>query len=311
MRKLPPLNALRVFEAAARRGSFKRAAEELFITPTAVSHQIRQLEERMGVALFRRDPKPIALTEGGRHLFPAVRDALDRIASGVASAQAVQTRNALVVTTTPAFASYWLIPRLPKARQAVEPETIIVQATEAVSDLHAGDADVAFRYAESPSHDLFSVELLRDTYLPVCSPSLIKAHGRRSGAQPAIADLPLIHFDWKQDNANAPTWSSWVARARESGCDPADLPDPTRGLRFSEEVHAIEAALEGQGLALLSSAIVRGSIAKGHLVTAHDYELEGLRLYATYSVNSTKRTTIEKFLSAVNGPDGAKDESSY
>ena len=150
MRTLPPLNALRVFEAAARRGSFKLAAEELFITPTAVSHQIRQLEERMGVALFRRDPKPIALTEAGRELFPAVRDALDRIASGVASAQAIRSPKAIVVTTTPAFASYWLIPRLSKAQQAIAPETIVVQATEAVVDLHAGDADVAFRYASSP-----------------------------------------------------------------------------------------------------------------------------------------------------------------
>jgi LysR family glycine cleavage system transcriptional activator len=299
MRTLPPLNALRVFEAAARRGSFKLAAEELFITPTAVSHQIRQLEERMGVALFRRDPKPIALTEAGRELFPAVRDALDRIASGVASAQAIRSPKAIVVTTTPAFASYWLIPRLSKAQQAIAPETIVVQATEVVVDLHAGDADVAFRYASSPSQDLVSTELLRDTYLAVCSPSLIQAHGRRSDAQSAIADLPLIHFNWKQDNPDAPSWSKWVARARQSGHDAATLPDPARGLRFSEEIHAVEATLEGQGLALLSSAIVRSAIAKGHLVKAHDFELQGLSLYAIYSASSPKRDSIEQFLKAV------------
>lgn len=299
VRTLPSLNALRVFESAARRGSFKLAAEELFITPTAVSHQIRQLEARMGVVLFRRDPRPIALTEAGRELFPAVRDALDRMAAGVASAQAIRSPRALVVTTTPAFASYWLIPRLPRAQQAMEPGSIIVQATEMVVDLHAGHADVALRYAAAPSSELVCTELLRDRYVPVCRPSLLDGMGPSGKTPHSMAGLPLIHYDWKHNTSHAPTWEKWVAGACEAGERAERLPDPAKGLRFSEEIHAMEAALDGQGVALLSSAITARALEQGTLLRAHDFALTGLGLFAVYSAQSPKREMIAQFLQAV------------
>lgn len=296
---LPSLNALRVFEAAARQGSFKRAADELYITPTAVSHQVRLLEESLGVKLFRREPRPIMLTEAGQQLFPTVRGAFDLLRSGVQSVKQLGAQSTMTVTTTPAFASYWLIPRLSQAKQAAQPADLIVQATEHVADLHSGEADVALRYSSRAAHGLVSVELLNDRYLPVCKPSLLQGQDTLNGVHGLIADLPLIHYEWKQRGDDAPSWPKWVAAAGAHYKDATALPNPLNGIRFSEEIHAIEAVLDGQGVGLLSSAIVDRAMAKGLLVQAHPFDLDGLSLFAVFSSASPKRAIIESFIHAL------------
>jgi LysR family glycine cleavage system transcriptional activator len=167
MRKLPPLATLRAFEAAARHMSFKDAATELCITPTAVSHQIRLLEESCGCKLFRRRPRPLALTSAGERLFPVLRDGLDAFATAFASLSEDQEDRPLRVTTPNAFASRWLIPRLPRWREAFPELPLEVIGTDALLDLRAGEADVAIRYARTAPTGFISREIFRDRFFPV------------------------------------------------------------------------------------------------------------------------------------------------
>src|SRR3954470_21477120 len=147
MNKLPPLIELRAFDAAARHLSFKKAAAELGVTPTAISHQIRLLERYCGRALFRRRPRPLSLTEAGARLFPIIRDGLGAFSAAIATIQRDRDKQRLRVTTTNAFASRWLVPRLPRWRKVRPNAPLEVIGTDGILDLHAGDADVAIRYA--------------------------------------------------------------------------------------------------------------------------------------------------------------------
>jgi len=147
MKKLPPLIELRAFDAAARHLSFKKAAAELGVTPTAISHQIRLLEQYCGRPLFRRRPRPMSLTEPGARLFPVIRDGLEAFATAIAAVKRDHNKQPLRVTTTNAFASRWLVPRLPRWRKEHPNTPLDVIGTDNVIDLNAGDADVAIRYA--------------------------------------------------------------------------------------------------------------------------------------------------------------------
>ena len=145
MENLPPLIELRAFDAAARHLSFKKAAVELGVTPTAVSHQIRLLERYCGCALFRRQPRPLSLTEAGERLYPSVRRGLESFAEAFAALKQNGARHPLKVTTTNAFASRWLVPRLPEWRRLHPDYPLDVIGTDSVLDLRAGDGDVAIR----------------------------------------------------------------------------------------------------------------------------------------------------------------------
>src|SRR6202049_4722129 len=197
MRKLPPLAELRAFDAAGRHLSFKKAAAELGVTPTAISHQIRLLERYCGRALFRRRPRPLSLTEAGARLFPIIRDGLEAFATATPAIKREADKQPLRVTTTNAFASRWLVPRLPRWRKVRPDAPLDVIGTDNVLDLHAGDADVAIRYAtgrRAPKEDI-AEEFLSDTFWPVCSPQLLPPNGRLKSA----ADLKknvLVHSYW-------------------------------------------------------------------------------------------------------------------
>jgi LysR family glycine cleavage system transcriptional activator len=195
MRRLPPLHALRAFEAAARYLSFQNAAAELHVTPTAISHQVRLLEEVCGHELFRRRPRPITLTAAGQALFPALRDALDRMAGALASLRPPDARS-VRVSTTALFASRWLIPRLPAWRAAHHGCELEIVTTYGLLDLRAEAIDVAIRFGRVPPEDLDSEFLFEDRFLPVASADIW-----RQGT--TIADLPLIHYRWKRQRAGA------------------------------------------------------------------------------------------------------------
>ena len=175
MQKLPPLVELRAFDAAARHLSFKKAAAELGVTPTAISHQIRLLERYCGRALFRRRPRPLSLTDAGARLFPAIRGGLEAFAAAIAAVKRDGNQQPLRVTTTNAFASRWLVPRLPAWRKLHPDAPLEVIGTDSVLDLQAGDGDVAIRYAtgRAAPTDGIVEELLSDTFWPVCNPRLL------------------------------------------------------------------------------------------------------------------------------------------
>ena len=293
MRKLPPLNALRAFEAAARHLSFARAAEELAVTPTAISHQIRLLEEITGQALFRRRPRPITLTEAGERLFPVLRDGLDRFAATVAGLRADADQSPLVVAATTAFASRWLVPRLAKLKQDIDLE-LQVEASETPANLRSGAADFAIRYRRTPIPDLECNELARDRFIPVMSAALLMSGSPVN----AVADLgrhTLIHFRWKRPNLDPPTWQRYITEARAVEPDAAKI-DVKSGLHLSEESHAIEAALAGQGVALVSNVLVQHELASGALVQPVDFAIEGLCFYVAYLSAAPRRDAIERFL---------------
>lgn len=294
MRKLPPLGSLRAFEAAARHMSFKEAANELGVTPTAISHQIRLLEDICGQPLFRRRPRPLALSGAGERLFPVIRNGFDIFATAIESASAGRRRRLLRVTSPNAFASRWLVPRLPNLREMHPKILLEIIGTDAVLDLRAGDADVAIRYARRMPPDLAAQELFRDTFFPICSPELLAKNGRQIERAADVVHLPLIHFDWMNRDPEAPTWSRWLATARS--VDP-EIPyaDKAWDLSFREELHAIDAVVAGQGIAICSDLVVSRELASGVLVKAHALSLPGYGFYLVSVPNHPQQLNIEAF----------------
>jgi LysR family transcriptional regulator, glycine cleavage system transcriptional activator len=294
MKHLPPLTALRAFEAAARHSSFKSAAAELGVTPTAISHQIRLLEQHCGRPLFRRQPRPLALTSAGAQLFPVVREGLDKFSDALADLRSGSVHGRLRVTATNAFAARWLIPRLPLWRQSHPQLRLDIVGTDAVLNLDAGEADVAIRYCRTPPSGFDSLELVRDTFYVVGSPSLLGP--AVTSITPAdLAGLPLIEYGWPATDAEAPTWQRWETMAREvHGVVPplATL----ASLSFREELHAIEAVIAGQGIAICSDVLVGRALADGTLIQVSDISLPGYGFYITYRSGRAREAAIKAFL---------------
>jgi LysR family glycine cleavage system transcriptional activator len=294
MRKLPSLGSLRAFEAAARRMSFREAAIELGVTPTAISHQIRLLEHICGQPLFQRRPRPLMLTGAGERLFPVIRNGFDAFATAIAAASASVGQRPLRVTSPNAFASRWLVPHLPQWREQHPDIPLEIIGTDLVLDLRAGNADVAIRYARRMPQDLVAQELFRDTFFPVCSPQLLAKGARRIERAADLLDYPLIHFDWMNRDREAPTWSRWLATARS--IDP-DIPDTNKAwdLSFREELHAVDAVAAGQGIAICSDVVVSHELKSGALVKAHALSLPGYGFYLVYVASHPQQSNIEAF----------------
>jgi LysR family transcriptional regulator, glycine cleavage system transcriptional activator len=214
MKALPPLVELRAFDAAARHMSFTKAALELGVTPTAISHQIKLLERYCGHALFRRRPRPMTLTEAGARMFPAIRSGLETFEGAIVAVRRLSQELPLRVTATNAFASRWLVPRLPEWRKLRASVPLEVIGTDSVLDLDAGDGDVAIRYATSRTGDPKGVAevLLTDTFWPVYNPKLLAPAGLKRPAD--LAKYLLIHAYWAPGDRDPPTWRRWLNAAR-------------------------------------------------------------------------------------------------
>jgi LysR family glycine cleavage system transcriptional activator len=295
MNKLPPLIELRAFDAAARHLSFKKAATELGVTPTAVSHQIRLLEQYCGRTLFRRRPRPVSLTEAGARLFPVVRDGLEAFATVLGEIRRKDGRQPLVITTTNALAARWLVPRLPRWRKLRPDAPLDISGTDSVLSLSAGDADVAIRYATSRQipREGIAEEFLSDTYWPVCSPKLLSAGARLKSA----ADLRqhvLVHAYWFPADIEPPSWQRWFALARRRWRNVPDFAD-MQHLNFREELHAIEAVIAGQGVGLFSDVLVGAELASGALVRIFNLSLPGYRFYVVRRTGHPRERIIRAF----------------
>jgi LysR family glycine cleavage system transcriptional activator len=293
MRKLPPLAALRAFESAARHLSFRLAAAELGVTPTAVSHQIRLLEETCGQSLFLRRPRPLRLTAAGELLFPVLRNGFGSFATVLANISDAAARQALRVTTPSAFASRWLVPRLPKWREIQPQIPLEVIGTDRPLNLANGEADVAIRYARRMPTEHVAQELFRDTYFPVCRPDLLP-DGKPIRDAASMYRLPRIHYDWMKTDAETPTWRRWWKAARELD---ADLPRDaeTCQLSFREEAHALAAMMAGQGVAICSDILLAPELERGELVKAHDIWLPGRGFYLLHSPENPRKPMITLF----------------
>lgn len=277
-RSLPPLAALRAFEAAARHASFKQAALELSLTPTAISHQVRALESHLGVKLFERQTRQVKLTEAGQQLGHVLQDSFDRMADALA---AIRPRRATVtLSTTPAFAAQWLLPRWDSFTTTHEGIDLRLHASNAPSDLGSGEADLAIRYGRGRYAGLQAQALMADRFIPVASPRL----PLRKPAD--LARQALIHFEWHRPDRLHPSWPRWFKQV--------GLPMPgDGGLRFTEESHAIQAAVAGQGVALLSEVLVRDEVKRGLLYNPFGPALDSMSYHLVWPEASAIRPEVE------------------
>ncbi len=252
-RRLPSLSALRAFEAAARLRSAKEAAAELAVTPTAISHQIRNLEEQLGLALFVRRPRQLDPTAEGRALQQAIAVAFDGIAATVDQLRA-PTRRALTLSTTPAIASRWLVPRMHLLSDACPELDLHLHVSHVPVLLDGSGADLAIRYGDGRWPGLVAHLLFATAFAPVCSPML-----GITGID-ALQAHTLLHFAPVGSVSRAIDWPRWHQLA--------GLPDEAAGAGpvFSDETHVIAAALGGQGIALMSLPLIQHELASGALV---------------------------------------------
>lgn len=256
-RRLPPLNALRAFEAAAARTSFSQAAEDLNVTQAAVSHQVKALEDWFGFPLFRREARAVRLTPEGAQLFEAARDALDGIADAAHRLRADDGGTPLTITVLHSFAATWLVPRLRRFRDRHPEIDVRITTSETLVDLARSDIDVAIRYGVGDWPGLHVDWLMAEDRFPVCSPALAE------GPPPLerLEDLrgqTLIHDD------DYFGWPEWLAAAGVEGVDVA------RGPLYSNSNLAVDAAINGDGILLARSVLVTDALASGRLVKPFD-----------------------------------------
>lgn len=249
--RLPALTALRCFVAVARHRGVSRAAQALHLTHSAVSHQLRQLQEQLGVTLLERDGRGVRLTGAGAVYAERIGRAFDEMeAATLALAVAARTRP-LRVSTMPSFAARWLMPRLGDFISAHPGLDIEVQSTTRLADIKAGEVDVALRFGAGRYPGLHSELLMRDWYFPVCSPQFARRHRLRE--PPRLEGVPLLRSD------NEP-WSWWFSAA---GLDAAE---PERGTVFDDSSLMLQAAMAGQGLCLGRHSIASDDLVAKRLV---------------------------------------------
>jgi LysR family glycine cleavage system transcriptional activator len=259
--RLPPLNALRTFEAAARHLSFTRAAEELFVTQAAVSHQIRTLEDHLGARLFRRMNRALLLTDEGQALLPAVREAFDRLLAGVRRVEDLCCGGALTISTTPSLAASWLAGRLVRF-QALHPEIELhLSATARLVDFAREGIDCGIRYGEADWPGLRAERLFQTALMPVCSPILLE------GAHPLHRPEDLRHHTLLHALDGGDDWRLWLRAAGVQGID------PTRGPKFDSVALVLQAAINGAGVGIGRRQLVEDEVASGRLVAPFDLEL--------------------------------------
>jgi LysR family glycine cleavage system transcriptional activator len=259
---LPPLSALRAFEAAARHSSMTQAARELNVTAGALSHQIRGLEDMLGVKLFERRVRAIALTAAGKQLYPGLQTGFAQIRDAVEGLAVAGQPHVLVVSTSPGMTSKWLAPRLYKFGAAYPDVDVRISSSLTNANFATDGIDFAVRNmnVNAPADRALEIERLADiSFIPVCSPKVIDKHGPVKTARD-LARLPLIHDETLKARAAQADWKDWFDAA---GVREVDL---RRGLRFNSADHALDAAGEGAGVLLAHSLLAYDDLRTGRLV---------------------------------------------
>jgi LysR family transcriptional regulator, glycine cleavage system transcriptional activator len=264
-RRLPPLNALKAFEAAARRESFTRAAEELNVTQGAVSQQVKSLETALGLNLFKRERQRLVITEAGREYLVVIRDALDRIAAATERLTRRRSCGVLTISTSPDFAAKWLVYRLGRFAGSHPEIDLRVSATAHHVDFAREDIDLAVRHGDGKWPGLDVARLCSERLFPVCSPKLVSGRNRVTAAQDLLK-FPLLRLgDWN-------TWTRWF--------EAAGVADPVaRGPILGSASMLIDAAVDGQGIALARTALAAWGIINGRLVRPVDVSLKVSKAY--------------------------------
>lgn len=257
----PPLLALHVFESAARHGSYTRAADELHVTHSAISQQIRALESTLGVALFAREGRQMLLTKEGTLLFKRIQPALRQLGRALTEIEEHKRAPSITVTTLQSFANRWLLPRLGKFQKLQPDVDVHIQASPDLKDLERREADIAIRYGLGRWKGCDAVKLMDEWLFPVCSPAFNK--GRLPASPTSLKRYRILRDDCDME------WNAWSS---EAGIDPAEF---LHGANYSDSNLMLNAALAGQGIAIGRSALVSEDLAAGRLVPVCDVIAQG------------------------------------
>ena len=288
-RRMYPLNALRAFEASARQLSFVRASEELSVTPAAVSHQVKGLEEYLGQPLFRRLPRGLLLTESGQLLLSELSDVFLRLDSAMERVIESDSRGTITLSVAPTFAVMWLIPRLQKFYTLNPDIDVRISTSLGLVDFQRDDYDAAIRLGSGEWFGLEAIKLFDESVTPMCSPRLLE------GPDPLMTpdDLSkhvLLHNHSMDYDPDAPTWAAWLEAAGASGVD------ASRGTHFSLPDHGLQASIDGAGVVLGWRFLAAKDIEAGRVVEPFDLALPlGSSFYLVYPEAHSLRPNIAAF----------------
>ncbi|WP_192560738.1 transcriptional regulator GcvA [Pseudomonas allokribbensis] len=291
--RLPSLNGLRAFECAARHLSFTRAAEELNVTQTAISHQIRRLEDELGVRLFMRSKDGLTLTDEGNAYFPGIRSAFLELRHSTERLQEANNQSVLTISTLVSVASKWLLPRLPSFREAHPEIDVRISALTRLVDFRKVGIDAAIRYGKGEWPGLRADWLMSDEVFPVCSPRLL------TGDKPLKTPADLVHHPLLQvSGLTANDWNDWLHAA---GQPPLTTKGPR--LTFDLAMMAVQTAIDGQGVCIGRSTYVDDDLRAGRLVAPFDLRLKsdsGFYFVTPHeNANSKKVVAFRQWLSQV------------
>ena len=279
--RLPPLRSFRVLEAAARHQNYTRAADELHLTHSAVSHQIHALEETLGVRLFERAGRQMRATESGRQLAQDVRATLDALAAAVERVRGADSANSITVSVLPSFAAAWLVARLGGFLERHPQVELRLESTTALADFRNDGVDVAIRYGNGNYEDLESVKLFDDEVFPTMSPKLRRSARIRVPAD--LARVPLLRI------RNQP-WAPWFTAAG------MNLAEPRRGPVFNDSELALQAAIQGQGAVLARGSLAAAKLRAGVLVAPFKQRIASPQTcYLVYPPQHARKPSVQLF----------------
>jgi LysR family glycine cleavage system transcriptional activator len=282
-RKLPPLNSLPCFEAAARHLNFSKAADELNVTPGAISRAIKNLEDQLNVLLFERETRSVRLTSVGEPYARAVRDVLDQLAAATALATTRRSDSTLNVSTSDGFAGRWLVPRLYRFHRAHGDIDVRVATTGKLTNFLGDGIDIAIRYGSGNYPGLTSEFLTDEEVFPVCSPKLLK------GAHPLRKPEDLKHHTLIRDTYPI-DWATWLASAGVKGVN------ARKGLTFDSYTFAVEAAVQGEGVVLGRTMLVAADLAAGRLIQPFKHALKAhSSFYVVYPPDAIRQRKVKAF----------------
>jgi LysR family glycine cleavage system transcriptional activator len=285
MNPVLPLLALRAFAETGRHGSIKRAAAAMGVTSGAVSQQIRQLEERVGVALFTRTRYGVKLTEAGAKIHPALLHAFDQIEISLVALEAINARQTLTVSTVASFAASWLVPRLGRFTNRYPEIEIRVEASSSLVDLRRDRVDIAIRHGLGNYPGLIAEYLLAPVLLPVASPKLL------SDGPPILEPVDCLAYPLLQDTDRS-DWRLWFSAVGVS-----DDPRAERGPAFTDDLLLLRAAIAGQGIALVRDVYAAEELASGRLALALDRPWPtDFAYYAVVLPDAAKRQPARAFI---------------
>lgn len=281
--RLPPLGSLRAFAAVAHFKSFKKAAEDIGVTPTAISHQIRILEESLSTAVFVRSAREVTLTAAGLRLQQSTQRAFADLQEAVEAIHHAGQPAALTLTTTSNFLTHWLVPRLAAMKASLPKLDLRLHTSVELVDLQQGSVDVAVRYGMSADPRFDSTLLYEDSFILVANPTLGLHHLDQ------LTDTTLFHVENRHIPQPPPDWQRW-----HSLYGPERL-NSAAGLYFTDETHAIQAAIAGQGVAIVSSLLARDFIKQGILATPFTQSLTGGKYFFVTTTDKAQRPDVLAF----------------